>query len=321
MTLRDGAMILLLFSATSRAGACSCGPPRPPLKAMAESDAVFSGEIIDIIPMTDSPPPGEMPGGFKATVKVMKSWKGDVAGIVQVHTGSGFGDCGIELTEEPWLFYAGRRTDGEWYTGACQRSRPLKYTGEEIAELDGHLPELPGRPQEPNLQLKGRIDDAGYKGYVFTLSNRLHKRLFYCDYRFTNRVIQVWHNGRWVDYAPSNFSPPKNRADAARTLAWWRGEYGKLKADGALVYLDRSMTTTLFVGGPLKEPRWRVGFQYLDEQELDAGKRIQRSTHYVWSEPIQADTPMEKLSFKRAFDDVPGIISDPLGTQPSSSDH
>ncbi len=307
MISRFFTVVLVALVTAARAPACECGPPRPPLKALVRADAVFSGEIIDIVPKSHDVPDEHLVDGFKTTVKVLKSWKGNVSGIVTVHTGSGLGDCGIEFKEEPYLFYAYKGKDGEWSTNICTRTAPLKSTGEETLELDGHLPALKDPPQAPVLELKGKINDAGYNGYVFTLRNQLHERIFYFGYQNPGRwtQAQVWRHGKWIDAAPNSFAPTpaSSKAAAARMLGYWRREYAKLKPENDAVFLDRLKTTTIFVGIPAETGAWRVGLQYSSEKELDAGAKLQRSSRYIWCEPIRANTPARTLSFKEAFED------------------
>ena len=309
-----------LFAAVSVAHACSCGSSWTPLKALANSGAVFTGEIIDIKPAPYDVPGIGMVDGFAATVKVAKCWKGKVTGIIEVHTGTGYGDCGIEFAEEAYLFYVGKGQDGKLYASACNRTAPLKTTGEETLELDGKLPTLTTPEHEPTMELEGKINDAGYSGYVFTLHNLLHKRMFYIDRQYIGQWIQVQHHGKWVDYAPNYFMPPPrfSAASAAKMFSEWRRGYAKVRDEQAAVFLDRLKDTDIFVGTVPPGLTWRVGFQYLSEQEFDAGKNIQGSVHHVWSNPISPANTTKELSFEEAFPNV-NAIPKPLGTMGSST--
>lgn len=288
MMLRSIAAILLAFAVTCRAPACECRNPLPPLKALAQADAVFSGEIVDIMPKSHDVPDEQMVDGFKATVRVIKSWKGNLSGTVIVHTGSGFGDCGIEFKEEAYLFYVYRDKDGGWQTHTCTRTAPLKLTGEETLELDGRLPIPKDPPLEPVFKLMGKINDAGYNGYVFTLLNRLHERIFYPGNRPFGSPIQVRHHGRWIDKGLSRSDPQ------LRKLI-------DLEREDRPLFLDRLKVTTIFVPQLAGAAAWRLGCQYLTESEVDAGAKLKKSRHRIWSAPITPDTPAKLLSFQEAF--------------------
>ena len=318
--MRLAMFLLQAFVALNIAQACSCGSPRPPLKALANYDAVFAGEVIDIKPTSYDVPEIGTFDEFTATVKVNRCWKGDVAGVVEVHTGTGDGDCGIELAEEAYLLYAVKDKAGKLHVDACSRTAPLKTTGEETLELDGKLPVLTTPEHEPTLKLEGKINDAGYNGYVFTLNNSLHQRIFYIDRKYIGQWIQVQRGGKWVNYAPNYFVPPPqfSSASAPKMLAEWRRGYAEASNEQCAVFLDRVKRTDIFVGTVPKGVTWRVGFQYLSEQELAAGRKIQQSTHYVWSFPISPSAAAKQLLFKEAFSNA-YVIPAPLGTTSSST--
>jgi hypothetical protein len=137
------------------------------------------------------------------------------SGTVTIHTGSGFGDCGYEFAEgSEYLIYA-YGPASKLQTSVCTRTRLLRDTGEEILELQAKLPKIPTPPRPPQLMLKGKIDDAGYRGYVFEFQNHLHERIFYDLFQ-----TQIFRDGKWEDY-PSNQGvepPPELSPEAAAEM-------------------------------------------------------------------------------------------------------
>jgi len=300
-----GVVFLVLVTARG-ARACTCLPAPPPLKAFAGAEAVFRGRVTGIAQKpTYAPQIDRMVQGYEVSVEVTQSWKGGVAGAGKVDTGSGLGDCGFEFRKgDSYLIYAVRTPAGHWYTNACTRTKSVKRVGEEILELEGKLPIPKVAAGNPVFELKGRINDAGYNGYVFTLRNRLHERMFYLNFPLPGWLIQVQVGGKWVDYPPNNGlgEPGELALDAAsERLAEWRKMYEAEDVKEAAWYLDRLSTTRIFVAPPISKGVWRVGMQYVTERELDSGARVQDSKHYFWSDPITAASPAKSLTFKEAF--------------------
>ena len=67
-------------------------------------------------------------------------------------------------------------------------------------------------------------------------------------------------------------------------------------------YLDRLSSTRDFIAVPTNRKTWRVGLQYITEAEFDAGKEVQESQRFIWSEaivPTKVDVPA--LTFEQAF--------------------
>ena len=128
------AMLLGLSTATrpEQAMACSCIPPDPPLVAMDQSAAVFSGELVSI------------DGDFAAilTFEVFRVWKGPVAETLVLMTRSlGAGDCGYPFKAgRAYLVYAD--AGGDFFVvWLCSRTRSLEHAQEDLEVLgEGQTP-------------------------------------------------------------------------------------------------------------------------------------------------------------------------------------
>src|SRR4051812_14994750 len=89
----------LVVIAAPRAGACSCAGGRPPLKEMAQRDAVFTGKVLKLTKLGVEP---NFFTGYNVTIELARVIKRDkllpaTGSTLVVHTGSGFGDCGYEF--------------------------------------------------------------------------------------------------------------------------------------------------------------------------------------------------------------------------------
>ena len=285
---------------------CSCSPAPPPLKAMAKTDAVFTGKVTKLktgwIAFGNG---GKIPM-VTATVVVGKCIKGHIHGKTTVLTGVGGGDCGYHFFEgESYLFYAMKQQNGQLETSFCSRTQRLAGAKNEILELEKRLPALETPEREPVLQLKCKIDDAGYNGYIFILHNRLHARIFYLDYNCTGHLTQVEESGHWTAYPSNYWEGPRKEIEASaipKLLADQKMAYDQIDPKENGSYLDRLGRGHVFVAKPTATKTWRIGFQYLTEAELDAGGKIQESKHFAWSEPINENTPAKSLPFREAFE-------------------
>jgi hypothetical protein len=119
------------------AAACSCAEPPPPNEALADSDAVFMGEVVETRTVGDGPT-----GELIARMAVEEVWKGDVTETVEVRTGPDSAMCGYHFTSGSRdLIYAGQRDDGSFTTHLCTRSAPVEHADEDLAAFgDGSQP-------------------------------------------------------------------------------------------------------------------------------------------------------------------------------------
>ena len=138
------------------ASACSCAalpgtPQERASRALSDSEAVFSGEVVDF---EKSPPPTTMMEGTMytilgsggtatATVRVSKVWKGPRQETVRVTTeaDSSVG-CGYPFEEgQEYLVYAGKGTS----VSLCSETKPLSEAGAELEALgEGERPNAGG---------------------------------------------------------------------------------------------------------------------------------------------------------------------------------
>jgi 5-hydroxyisourate hydrolase-like protein (transthyretin family) len=128
------AAAVLLLAIAERTEACSCITGAPICETFWKTPVVFSGEVVDI---SDAPEPiGDVLFGRRVVkFRVEKSWRGDVAGELEVRTGTGGGDCGYNFERGvKYLVYANVR-DGRLSTGICNRTKPLAEAGEDLAYL------------------------------------------------------------------------------------------------------------------------------------------------------------------------------------------
>jgi hypothetical protein len=97
----------------TRAHACSCAAPPPPLERVAAMAAVFEGYVLD----TALAPGG---GALVIHYQVLRAWKGVHADtVVTVTTGTDGGACGIPAElHTAYLVYAGM-FEGQLTAGSC----------------------------------------------------------------------------------------------------------------------------------------------------------------------------------------------------------
>ncbi|WP_052574125.1 hypothetical protein [Haloferula sp. BvORR071] len=271
------------------------------MKALAKCDVVLSGEVQSI---GESPQVGLHRAGIVAKVVVKQCLKGGVAGVVEIHTGFGGGDCGYHFEEgKSYLIYANRSDDGRLNTGICLRTALLQNVGEEVLELEGRLPEPRDPAAPPGLSLAGKIDDAGYNGLIFTLENRLHDRIFFFSSEGTR--IQIFKDGKWTDYAPNQGSAPRDELtmeQAEEQFFRWKETYLSLVSQRSANFMNRLSARRIFVRIPTTRFAWRLGFDYLTEAEVDAGQEISSAKSTVWSDAIVTTTlKAPPLTFSQAF--------------------
>ena len=119
--------------------ACSCAMPPGSQDALADSEAVFSGEVVAVEQGTAT---ATSPGYDRATLRVSEAWKGAGRGTLEVRTPSSGPACGYHFEEgREYLVYA--------YTGkqglevdSCGATESLSGAGADLAALgDGEKPQ------------------------------------------------------------------------------------------------------------------------------------------------------------------------------------
>jgi len=124
------------------ASACSCAMPPGSQEervelALAESSAVFSGEVVEV----EKGPRIKMMGlGDRVTLRASEVWKGPQQRTFEVSTPRSGAACGFLFEEgQEYLVYASGRQDFEVYL--CSGTRPLSAANAHLAVLgDGERP-------------------------------------------------------------------------------------------------------------------------------------------------------------------------------------
>ncbi|MCG7344509.1 hypothetical protein MHZ92_10210 [Sporosarcina sp. ACRSL] len=125
-------MVIFLLWKPLDASACSCMMPPPPEDAMNEADAVFTGEVVEVIEN------GKLIRGSGKTVhfKVDKAWKGTDDSEMVITTGFGGGDCGIPFEKgQKYLVYASTSdmyVSNTLSTTICHRTTEIAYATEDL---------------------------------------------------------------------------------------------------------------------------------------------------------------------------------------------
>jgi hypothetical protein len=123
--------VIVLTLPASVALACSCMEFPPPVEAMGQADAVFTGRVLSAVPI-------ESTNGYVYTMRVHAVWKGAAIVEVRVETDEP-AMCGVWLQPgETYLVYAGEH-QGMLSTGNCTRTREISFAGEDLAELGSPL--------------------------------------------------------------------------------------------------------------------------------------------------------------------------------------
>lgn len=127
--------ILFLWWKPLDASACFCVASPPPKKALKEADAVFSGEVVEIIDNR------KFVRGKGKTIhfKVDKVWKGIDESEAVVTTGFDTEGCGFPFEEgKKYLVYAtmsDRFVANTLTTSICRRTTELAYATEDLNVL------------------------------------------------------------------------------------------------------------------------------------------------------------------------------------------
>lgn len=137
-------LILICIFAGSFASsvvACSCVENPSVEVALQKSDAVFSGNVIDVREK-------RQPNGYRPKsvhFEVIDTWKGVEETQIIIVTGLGGGDCGFDFKEgQEYLVYANESTmygDKSLVAIICSRTTELSLAQEDLLILgEGELP-------------------------------------------------------------------------------------------------------------------------------------------------------------------------------------
>ena len=120
------------------ASACSCAMPPASQDALADSEAVFSGEVVAVEQGTAT---ASGPGYDTATLRVSEVWKGSGRGTLDVRTPSQGTACGYHFEEgHEYLVYAYAGKQG-LEVDSCGATKPLSRAGANLEALgEGEKP-------------------------------------------------------------------------------------------------------------------------------------------------------------------------------------
>ncbi len=147
---RTGARLLVLALLTAGVAllhpagpalACDCPEPPPPEEERQRADAVFAGEVTDLVEEGDGPP-GPW---IDARIEVSEVWEGEIAETVQVRTHAHGATCGYGFESgRTELIYAVEDADGQLTTDLCARTTPVDDAEADLAVLGAGSAPQPG---------------------------------------------------------------------------------------------------------------------------------------------------------------------------------
>jgi hypothetical protein len=123
----------LVLGAPSRSLACKCAEPPPPTEALAQSTAVFEGQVTQLNATADE---------LEVTLRVTRAWKGadKEKETIRVRTRKDSAACGVPFEAgQSWLVYANQTTEHDSAITLsvlrCGRSRLAEEASEDFAAL------------------------------------------------------------------------------------------------------------------------------------------------------------------------------------------
>jgi hypothetical protein len=115
---------------------------------------VFSGRVVQIEDIKSGTGDLYNPSK-KVRFAVIDAFRGITGETVELHTGSGGGDCGFAFElNESYLVYAGNNNEGKLSTSICTRTRTLAKAAEDIEYILG----LPNA--KPGARLSGTVSKS-----------------------------------------------------------------------------------------------------------------------------------------------------------------
>ena len=144
------ALSVYLATGAGRAHACSCAEPSPPIEALEEAAAVFSGTVVSFETYEFEVDFGSdrSESFWSVEFEVARVWKGPVASTTFVYIWHGPA-CGYGnfVVGDDFLVYADGRdfpgVDGDTlFVSFCSRTQPLDRAGDDLEQLgEGQAPE------------------------------------------------------------------------------------------------------------------------------------------------------------------------------------
>lgn len=132
-------VLIVVSLASPTANACSCGGGGAPCESFGTASAVFAGTVIGV---RENPRPKVIDRNetdwlprFVYKFSVQQAYSGVTGTEVEVHTGSGGGDCGFQFKiGQRYLVYAQLYKE-RLLTGICSRTRAFSQATEDLAFL------------------------------------------------------------------------------------------------------------------------------------------------------------------------------------------
>ena len=148
-TCKHFAAVLFILFAFEAAYACSCLKPGPPCAYYGQAGAIFLGRAVGSVERkTYVDEHGNKTVYDVGTIRflVQENYKGASGYEVEIHSGTGGGDCGYWfLRNESYVVYAYRSSeDNKLYTNICTRTAPVSQAAEDLAYLRGLANTKPG---------------------------------------------------------------------------------------------------------------------------------------------------------------------------------
>ena len=142
------ALFFILF-AFEAVYACSCIRPGPPCDYYGSTDAIFLGRVVGAAQQKNSVDEnGNKTVYDVGTIRflVQENYKGAPGYEVEIHSGTGGGDCGYWfLRNESYVVYAHRSSeDNKLYTSICTRTKHVTYAKEDLEYFRGLSNAKPG---------------------------------------------------------------------------------------------------------------------------------------------------------------------------------
>jgi len=109
---------------------CSCLEPPSPEEAYEEADAVFSGQVTNIVEDGSN-------YYYEVSIQTIDVWKGEILDEIIILTETSSDACGYEFQiNNEYLIYA-YNYNGGVYTNICTRTNLLEYASEDLDYLNG----------------------------------------------------------------------------------------------------------------------------------------------------------------------------------------
>jgi hypothetical protein len=134
--------LAVLLASPSTSHACKCAPPPEVAEALAQSSAVFEGQVTQLNTTETE---------LEVSLRVTRAWKGVDTETVRVRTRKDSAACGVEFSvDQVWLVYANQTTEDAaiaLQVLRCGRSRLAAEASDDFGVLG--LGVVPVAPREP----------------------------------------------------------------------------------------------------------------------------------------------------------------------------